>query len=231
MERRRGTSKRYYYRSVREGERVRKVYLGRDGTLEAVAAQVMIGERKLDRRDRKTLNHEIAEARRAILSLLAEVRSVTKTTLMLAGYDSEHCRRISGLRGRPTKTGITLRELYASDLNSVRIEVACQMIATAINELANLRSEPEDSLRRKLCRRLMAEAQDIAGEEPLPAEQVLAIAIVITHEFEEMLAHFQGNGLGTRWGNGPNPSTPESLLNRLREKLERRVSKTQKLTL
>lgn len=121
---------------------------------------------------------------------------------------------------------MTLRERHAALLRSVRTEVACGLAATVIQELAELRQEVDDELRQQLCRELMAEAQKIAGDDPLPAESILAIAVILCREWVEIGEHLGSLPRRSRpssWENGESPSPPEKFLQRLRQRLERRA--------
>lgn len=223
LEKRANSSNRYYYRSVRIDQRVRKVYCGREGTLAAVSAELMIMERSLMGRDQKSLDSDFTQARRSVALLVTEAKSLMHETLVLAGYDGLCCRRLSRRPGRPRRTGPTLRQRHESILKSVDIQAACRLAAFAIDRLARVRQESNDQLCQQLCRDVMEDASEIAGADPLPAEQILAIAIVLSRELVDISEHYcEVMGLSrTRWRAGPNPSTAEAMLIRLRRQLER----------
>lgn len=179
-------------------------------------------ERALLKHDQQSLDHDLEQACRSVASLMSEARALTRETLVLAGYDPVHCRQLSRRPGRPRKAGITLRERHETLFRSVDIQEACRLAALAIDRLARLNHEADDPSRQRLCRALMEDATEIAGDDSLPAEQVLAIAIVLSRELAEITGHFRAV-MGTGPRSGPNPATAETLLDRLRRRLERVV--------
>jgi hypothetical protein len=90
--RRKGPSSGYYYRSVRVGDQVRKVYLGRGEAAHAAAAE-LDGRRQARREAELLLKAELAEMEMAN-RLAAEVRAwaggLATAWLILAGHHKHH---------------------------------------------------------------------------------------------------------------------------------------------
>lgn len=187
-----------------------------------MSGQMMITERTHVGRDQKKLDRDLEQAHRSVVSLMTEARALTRETLTLVGYDRVNCRRLSGRPGRPRKTGTTLRRCHESRLKTVDIQEACRLAAIAIDRLARFSEGPIDQFRQQLCQELMVEASEIAGDAPLPVEQVLAITIVLARELVEIVDRFRAV-LETGQRRGLNPATAEALLGRLRRRLDRTV--------
>lgn len=83
---------RYYYKSVREGGRVRSRYYGGglSATLIAEMESIETAERIADRLDKRAARDEEREIGRALDSLAADARGAAAEALMAAGYRQHH---------------------------------------------------------------------------------------------------------------------------------------------
>lgn len=185
-----------------------------------MSAELMMMERTLLDRDRRSLENDLEQVRQSVGLLITEARLVMRKTLVLAGYDRINYRRLIRRPGRPCKDGMTLRERHESLLKSVEILEACELAAAIIDGLAKIRHESDGRYRQRLCHELMEEAWEIAGDDLLPAEQILAITIILSRELAEISVQV-GTVLGTKRRRSPIPATAEAMLVRLRRQLER----------
>lgn len=84
----RGQKRGYYYRSVRDGSRVRKVYLGRGERAEE-AVREMDERRRARQAETELITQErllVAHAETQLRELRVLVRTLVEATLQLAGY-------------------------------------------------------------------------------------------------------------------------------------------------
>jgi hypothetical protein len=83
---------RYYYRSVRDGERVKKEYLGRGELAETIAhADETIRRHREERRAQEMAEREILEDLAArTLEVREAARVLARASLVAAGYHNHH---------------------------------------------------------------------------------------------------------------------------------------------
>lgn len=121
--------RRYFYRSIREGKRVKKVYLGTEETAEELAA--ILSARRIEEQERSQREQVEREDRlaleRRLLQYQKTVQKVVSAFLRAAGYHQHH----QGEWRKRRETTVASKGLIASETIP---EETMEQIATALQK-------------------------------------------------------------------------------------------------